>query len=314
MNYRNHTTITEFILAGLSEDPELQPFLFAVFFSIYVITVSGNICIILAYNLSSNLHNPMYFILANFAFVEICYVSVISPKMLEMFLADRKTISFYCCAFQLYCTFLFGTTECIILAVMSYDRYNAICRPLLYNTIMNKINCTQFIAGSWFMASVNAFLQTVFTFTLPFCDDNMINSFFCDIPPLLKLACADTWVSELVTYFVGGSLGVGPCILIMVSYIQIILTVLTIHSSSGRKKAFSTCTSHFLVVIIFYGSIFFVYLTPQSSESVYQNRLTSVMYTIIAPLLNPFIYSLRNKDVKIAILKIINQNVACQRK
>ncbi|XP_053545874.1 olfactory receptor 1020-like [Bombina bombina] len=305
MDRNNSTTITEFILVGLSENPEIQPFLFAVFLLTYIITVLGNLTIILVIKLGSNLHTAMYFHLANFAFLEICYISATVPKMLSSFLAERKTISLRGCITQMYCFLLFGGTECYILAAMAYDRYNAICHPLLYTIIMNRRRCTQLIVGSWLIGAVNAAVHTILTFTLPFCDSNRIDHFFCDIPPLLKLACTDTWVNELVIFLISGSVIVGSFILILISYLQIIFTIVKIKSTSGRKKAFSTCVSHFTVVTIFFGSGIFMYFRPKSSYAMEQDRVISVMYAIAAPLLNPFIYSLRNKDVKIAIRKMI---------
>ncbi|XP_053308378.1 uncharacterized protein LOC128470510 [Spea bombifrons] len=305
MNRGNDTTVKEFILLGLSEIPELQPFLFFLFLCIYIVTVAGNTSIILMYNISANLHTAMYFNLANFSFLEICYVSVFSPKLLADFLADQKTISFYGCALQMYCAFLLGTTECYLLAAMAYDRYNAICHPLLYRIIMNKRLCSQLISSSWLVGAANALVHTALTFSLPFCDDNKIDRFFCDVSPILKLACADTWINNLLIFIVSGAISVSSFVVTMISYIKIILAILSIHSSSGRKRAFSTCSSHITVVSIFYGSLFFVYLTPKSTDSVYQDRLVSVMYSIVAPLLNPFIYSLRNNEFKATVRKEI---------
>ncbi|KAM8927150.1 olfactory receptor 5G9-like [Pelodytes ibericus] len=314
MNKGNQTRITEFILAGLSDIPEIQPFLFLIFLCTYAITVSGNVCIIHAYNLSLTLHNPMYFYLANFAFLEICSVTVMVPKMLANFLSGHEAISFYGCALQLYCGFLLGTTSSCMLAVMAYDRYNAICHPLLYNTIMGKRVCIQLIVGSWFIGGSNALVHTILIFILPFCGDNKLDRFFCDIPALAKLACADTHLNQLLSFCMGGSLTVCSLMLTVISYIKITSTILSIQSGAGRRKVFSTCTSHFTVVTIFYGSLFFVYLTPKSPNSVYQDRVASVMYITVVPLLNPFIYSLRNSDVKVAIRKLIFQAMAFLKK
>uniref|UniRef100_A0A8C5N1Y4 Olfactory receptor n=1 Tax=Leptobrachium leishanense TaxID=445787 RepID=A0A8C5N1Y4_9ANUR len=306
---RNHSSIKEFILTGLGEDPH-QIYLFLLFFYIYIITVSGNLCIILVYNMSLNLHNPMYFNLANFSFIEICYVSVIVPKMLSNFLVEHKSISFYGCSAQMYFAFLFGGVECYVLASMAYDRYIAICHPLLYNAFMNRSLCIWLLAGSWFIGAANALVHNVLTFTLPFYGTNRINHFFCDVPALLKLACIDTWINEVVLFAVSGCVIIGSFILIMLSYIRIILMIFNIHSRSGRKKAFSTCSSHLTVVTIFYGSVIFMYFRPKSSYS-QQDCLASIMYTIIAPLLNPFIYSLKNTDVKVALVKLIKTAKHC---
>ncbi|CAN2388158.1 Olfactory receptor, partial [Pristimantis euphronides] len=285
------------------------------FLSIYAIAILGNLSIILAYNCSLNLQTPMYFFLANFAFLDICYISTTLPNMLSNFLSQHKIISFYGCLVQLYFLMLLGSTECYILAAMAYDRYNAICQPLLYINIMNKESCVKYIFGSWFIGVVNSIIHTTLTFTLPFCGSNMINYFFCDIPPLLNLAYADTWINELTTFVIGGFVTMGSLLLTMISYANIIHTILKIHSSSGRKKAFSTCISHFIkafstctshliVVTIFYGSGSVMYLRPKSSYGTDEDKFISLMYTIIAPLLNPFIYSLRNNDVINAVRRI----------
>ncbi|XP_069802692.1 olfactory receptor 5AR1-like [Dendropsophus ebraccatus] len=305
MNLENCTTPTTFNLVGLSDIPSVQIILFAMFLLIYVIAIVGNLSIILAYRYSSNLHTPMYFFLANFSFLDICYISTTVPNMLSNFLSEHKTITFYGCVVQLFFLMLLGSTECYILAAMAYDRYNAICQPLLYTNIMNKESCEKYIMGSWFIGIVNSIIHTTLTFTLPFCGSNMINYFFCDIPPLLSLVYTETWINELTTFVIGGFVTMGSLLLIMISYANIIFTILKIHSSSGRRKASSTCVSHFTVVTIFYGSGFFVYLKPRSNYIMEYDRLIAIMYTVITPLLNPFIYSLRNSDVKDAARKII---------
>ncbi|OCT72734.1 olfactory receptor 1020 [Xenopus laevis] len=306
MDKGNGTPVTEFILVGLSEIPELQQYLFCIFLCIYIITVLGNASIILIYKFSLSLHTPMYFYLSNFSFLEICYVSTSSPKMLQNMLAEKKRISFYGCFTQIYGIVHLAGTEFYVLAAMAYDRYNAICHPLLYRIIMNKAVCIKLLVGSWVIGAANALVHTLLTHTLSFCS-NKVNHIFCDVPPLLKLACTDTWINEIVMYIIGGSVTGGAFILIIISYIQIISTILTIHSATGRKKAFSTCTSHLTVVTIFYGSIFFMYLRPKSSYAMHHDTVVAIMYTIIAPLLNPFIYSLRNNDVKSAVRKLLNR-------
>ncbi|XP_069802693.1 olfactory receptor 5I1-like [Dendropsophus ebraccatus] len=310
MSGANQTLIRDFTLVGLSEDPEIKYILFVVFFLIYITTLIGNISIILVYNFSPNLHNPMYFFLSSFSFLEICYVSSTTPQMLVNFLLEIQTITYYGCAVQMYCVLLLGATEFYILAAMAYDRYNAICHPLLYTIIMSKKVCMQLIAWSWVIGAASAIVHTAFTFSLPFCRSHKINSFFCDVPALLKLSCKDTWLNELIVFTVGGGIIVTPLILTVISYLKITSTILNIHSSSGRQKAFSTCSSHLIVVAIFYGSLIFVYLTPKSNSGKNEDKIISVVYTIIAPLLNPFIYSLRNKEVKIAMKKILSRMVA----
>ncbi|KAM5140345.1 olfactory receptor 5AP2-like [Mantella aurantiaca] len=303
----NYTTVTEFLLIGLSEIAELKVLIFMVFLIIYAVTVVGNLSIILAYLSSVNLRTPMYFLLTNFSFVEICYISVNIPKMLSNLLLERKAISFYGCALQVYSFGVCGGTECYILAAMAYDRYSAICHPLVYSVIMKPMVCVWLIAGSYLVGSANSLLHTVLTFTLPFCGPNKINHIFCDIPPVLTLACADTSVNQVVIFVTSNCVVVGSFLLIVVSYAYIILAIVRIGSTSGRKKAFSTCTSHFTAVTIFYGSVMFMYLKPESSNAIVQDKLVAVMYTVIAPLLNPFIYSLRNRDVKMALAKMYHQ-------
>ncbi|XP_018408129.1 PREDICTED: olfactory receptor 998-like [Nanorana parkeri] len=303
MAKKNQTMVSEFILVGLTENPELQSIFFIVLLWIYIITVFGNLFLIIAYRFSPNLQTPMYFFLANFSFLDICYISSTVPKMLSNLISGSKTISFSGCILQLYSFGVCGGTECYVLAAMAYDRYNAICHPLLYTAIMNRRTCLHLIAGSWVFGIVNIFIHTVLTFQLPFCD-NKINQVFCDIPPLLKLSCIDTWTNEIVIFCTSGLVILCSFILIILSYIKIISSILTIHSTTGTRKAFSTCTSHLIVVTIFYGSIIFVYLKPKSSYATYQDQMVAVMYTVVAPFLNPFIYSLRNSEVKNALAKI----------
>ncbi|KAG8542823.1 hypothetical protein GDO81_025965 [Engystomops pustulosus] len=310
MSTVNQTLNTDFTLVDLTEKPQLKLLLFVLFFLMYIITLIGNLSIIVAYKLSPNLQNPMYFFLSNFSFLEMFYISTTVPKMLANFLSENKSISSYGCAAQLYCVLLLAGTEFYILAAMAYDRYNAICHPLLYTVIMRKIACIQLIVGSWAIGATNALLHTTFTFTLPYCGSHKLNSFFCDIPVLLKLACKDTFLNEIIVFILGGGMAVGSLILTIISYVKIISTILNIHSTSGRKKAFSTCTSHLIVVTIFYGSVFFMYLRPKSSYGKDEDKLVNIMYTIITPLLNPFIYSLRNKEVEIAMKKILNRMAA----
>ncbi|XP_063797870.1 olfactory receptor 5V1-like [Pseudophryne corroboree] len=310
MSWTNCTVPTEFTLVGLSDVPSFQTALFVMFFSIYLITILGNMTIIFVYRRSSNLHTPMYFFLANFSFLDMCYISTTVPNMLSNFLSKHKTISYYGCVFQLYFLMLLGSTECYILTAMAYDRYNAICHPLLYITIMNTVSCTNYIIASWFIGIINATIHTTLTFTLPFCGSNRINYFFCDIPPLLNLAYADTWTNELATFVIGGLVTQVSFALTIISYANIISTMLKMRSNSGQKKAFSTCVSHFIVVAIFYGSGIFIYLKPKSNYIMEQDKLVAIMYTVVAPLLNPFIYTLRNSDIKTALRQIAYRTLA----
>ncbi|XP_056397716.1 olfactory receptor 5V1-like [Hyla sarda] len=303
---KNQTMIKDFILLGFTGAPVQQHLLFAVFFLIYITTMMGNISIVVAYRLTPSLHTPMYFFLANLSFLEICYISATVPKMLSNFLSVHKTIPISGCAIQMYCFILLGGTECYLLAVMAYDRYNAICHPLLYGTIMNKRRCVQLVTISWMGGAVNSLIHTLLTFNLSFCGNNKINHFFCDIPPIMQLACTATKTNEIVLLVACGCVIVSSFLLTLTSYTHIITTVLNIKSTSGRKKAFSTCTSHLIVVTLFYGSAIFMYFRPKSSYTMDQDRVISTLYAFIAPLLNPFIYSLRNSDVKAALEKVLN--------
>eukprot|EP00079_Xenopus_tropicalis_P037407 XP_017951178.1 PREDICTED: olfactory receptor 1019-like [Xenopus tropicalis] len=303
----NHSTTREFILAGLSEIPDLQLLLFIVFLCIYIVTLVGNMFMIVAYKLSPNLQTPMYFFLANFSFLEICYISSTVPKMLSGFTAGHKTISVNGCLVQMFFFLLLGGTECYMLASMAYDRYVAICHPLLYFNIMNKGVCIRLIVGSWLIGTVNSLIHTVLTFTLTFCGSTRIDHFYCDVPPLLKLACSDTWINETVLHVMCGCVILGSFLLTLTSYTLIISSILNIHLISGRNKVFSTCSSHVMVVIIFYGSATFMYFRPKLSYGTGQDRFISIMYAVIAPLLNPFIYSLRNQQVKDAVRKLMSQ-------
>ncbi|KAG9468060.1 hypothetical protein GDO78_013826, partial [Eleutherodactylus coqui] len=271
----------------------------------YTITVGGNLSIIITYKLSPSLHTPMYFLLANFSFLEILYVSCTVPLLLSGLLSECKVISFSGCAIQMYCFLLFGGTECYMLAAMAYDRYNAICHPLLYTVIMNERVCIQHVAGSYIIGAANALIHTAFTFSLPFCGSNEIDHFFCDIPAVLELSCQDIWVNEFVIFVFAGCVIIGSFIVTIISYMEIISKILKLHSVSSRKKTFATCSSHFIVVTVFYGSGIFMYFRPRSSHRIGQNSVVALMYTVIAPLLNPFIYSLRNKEVKSNMKTII---------
>ncbi|XP_071969575.1 olfactory receptor 5A2-like [Engystomops pustulosus] len=305
----NNHTMTGFLLVGFSEVPELRYILFVVFLGIFKMSLAAHMFLILLYRLSPNLRTPMYFFLANFSFLEICLISTISPKMLRDLLSDEKTISFYGCATQMFMFLLFADAECFMLAAMGYDRYNAICNPLLYNILMHKVTCMKLICGSWFIGAIVAIVQTILMFSLPFCRSHIINHFYCDVPPVLALACADTHIHEITTMFFTLSVVVGSFILTVISYSLIIWTIIKKHSASGRKKAFSTCTSHILVVTMFYGSGSVMYLRPKSSYGMGEDKFISLMYTVFAPFINPFIYSLRNNDV-ISAVRRCNRKIA----
>lgn len=300
----NHSTVTEFILLGFSNHPELRCLFFMVFLVIYIITVFGNLGMILLINIDSRLHTPMYFFLSNLSLVDVCYSSVVAPNMLVNFWVENPVISFSECATQFFFFGSFAGIEGFLLAVMAYDRYVAICKPLLYTVTMSPHLNIMLVSATYLAGFLNASIHTGFTFQLSFCHSNVINHFFCDTPPLLKLSCSDTRVNEIVI-FAFASFNELSCLLtILISYLYILVAILRINSAKGRHKAFSTCASHLMVVTIFFGTILFMYLRPSSSYSMDQDKVVSVFYTVVIPMLNPLIYSLRNKEVKASLGKI----------
>ncbi|XP_077774468.1 olfactory receptor 10A7-like [Podarcis muralis] len=301
---QNSTAPAKFILLGLSDDPNLQSTLFSAFLVLYIITLAGNLLIILLTLADPALHTPMYFFLRNLSFLEICYTSVNIPKMLSNLLSGNKSISFIGCALQTYFDFFFGGSECFLLASMAYDRYVAICKPLHYHILMSQKVSITLAVTSWLSGFLMSFGHTSMVFTVSYCGSNVINHFFCDIPPLLKLACGDTSRVEIAVFVVAMIFVTLPFILILMSYAGIITTILKISSSEGRKKTFSTCSSHLIVVTLFYGSACITYLKPNSTYSPNTGKFLSLFYTIIGPILNPLIYSLRNKEVKHAFKRI----------
>ncbi|XP_054851296.1 olfactory receptor 10A7-like [Eublepharis macularius] len=301
---QNTTALAEFILLGLSNEPNLQSILFSIFLGIYITTLAGNLLIILLTLVDPVLHTPMYFFLRNLSFLEICYTSVNVPKMLENLLTGNKSISFLGCAVQTYFTFFLGGSECFLLASMSYDRYVAICKPLHYPVFMNRKVCMGLAVASWLSGFFMSFGHTSMVFTMPFCASNEINHFFCDIPPLLKLACGDTSKNEIAVFVVAMVFVTLPFLLILMSYAGIIVTILGISSAEGRKKTFSTCSSHLMVVTLFFGSACIMYLKPNSTYSPNSDKYLSLFYTVVSPILNPIIYSFRNKEVKGALRRI----------
>uniref|UniRef100_A0A452GV82 Olfactory receptor n=1 Tax=Gopherus agassizii TaxID=38772 RepID=A0A452GV82_9SAUR len=299
--------VTEFILLGLTHCPEVEVVLFVLFLAIYVTTLVGNIGIIMLIHINSCLHTPMYFFLSNLAFLDLSYSSAIAPKMLVNFLAQSKTISFTCCAMQMYLFAAFADAECLILAAMAYDRYVAVCNPLLYMPVMSRRVCVFLIAGAYISGSVSSLIHTSLTFSLSFCGSNVINHFFCDIPPLLALSCSDTHINELLLFALCGFIQTSTFLVILISYAYVLATILRIHSTEGRHKAFNTCTSHLIAVALFYGTLLFMYLRPSSSYSLDADKVVSVFYTVVFPMLNPLIYSLRNKEVKEALIRIVEK-------
>ncbi|KAM4707076.1 olfactory receptor 11G2-like [Discoglossus pictus] len=300
------TILTKFILQGFSIDRNGQVVLFFVFLNIYLLSITTNILIICLVRTEQRLHKPMYFFLSNFSFLEILYISVTVPKMLFDFLNERKIISVFGCMIQFYFFFLFGSTENFLLAVMSFDRYVAICFPLRYIIIMNERFCSLLAVGAWFVSAIAMIVVIIPITRLSFCGFNIIDHVFCDFSPLVKISCHGATLSEVTFFFLAGMVILGCFTLIMASYIHIIITILGTTSGSGMRNAFATCASHFIVVFIYYGTVIFMYVRPTSTISFHTDKVVSVFYSAVTPLLNPLIYSLRNKEVKVAIKKVFS--------
>ncbi|KAM6107495.1 olfactory receptor 10AG1-like [Phoenicopterus ruber ruber] len=301
----NHTVGSRFVLLGFSDHSSLQSLCFTAFLVIYLVVLTGNSLIALITVVDSSLHNPMYFFLRNLSFLEICYTSDTLPKMLVGFLTEDGRISFLGCAAQLYFLVLLGSIEFLLLAAMAYDRYIAICDPLRYTLLMSRGLCITLVVGLW-MAVVRVQVgQTYRVFTLPFCASHDLHHFFCHVPPLLELACADTFWNQVMLYTIILVFTVLPFSLILVSYIKIIMAILKIPSALGRHKAFSTCSSHLGVVTLFYGLATVVYLKRRSRDSLDTDKYLALFYTIMTPMFNPVIYSLRNKEVRIALKRLL---------
>ncbi|XP_007957277.1 olfactory receptor 1030-like [Orycteropus afer afer] len=306
---KNYTVVTEFILLGLTDRADMQPVLFVVFLGIYLITVIGNVSMIFLIRSDSKLHTPMYFFLSHLSFVDLCYTTNVTPQMLVNFLSKRKTISFIGCFVQFHFFIALVITDYYMLTVMAYDRYMAICKPLVYGSKMSKCVCFSLVAAPYIYGFANGLAQTILMLRLSFCGPNEINHFYCADPPLLVLACSDTFVKE-TAMFVGAGLNLTCSLtIILISYILIFTAILRIRSAEGRRKAFSTCGSHLTAVTVFYGTLFCMYLRPPSETSVVQGKIVAVFYIFVSPMLNPLIYSLRNKDVKRAIRKAIHQKL-----
>ncbi|XP_059587518.1 olfactory receptor 6B1-like [Alligator mississippiensis] len=304
----NQTFIMEFILLGFGNVHQYRVLLFLLFLVIYMVTVSGNVLIIVLVAVDQRLRTPMYFFLGNLSCLETFYISTILPRMLASFLSGDKTISVRGCIAQFYIFDCLAATECYLLLVMSYDRYLAICKPLLYPMLMNGRVCHWLAAGSWIGGVLLASAIMYFTAQLTFCGHNVIDHFFCDLTPILEHSCSDTSMATLVSSVVSFLVEISPFLLTMTSYVCIIVAILRIPSSSGKKKAFSTCSSHLLMVTIFYGTLITVYLSPNaSSVGGNLNKVFSVFYTVLTPMANPFIYSLRNREVKDALRKTFSK-------
>ncbi|XP_021022030.1 olfactory receptor 476 [Mus caroli] len=305
METQNHTTVTEFILLGLTENSTLRVILFMVFLGIYNVTLVGNFSIISLIRSCPQLHTPMYLFLSHLAFVDIGFSTSITPTMFKGFLGNGLVLSVAACIAQFCITVTFGTVECFLLAVMAYDRYVAICSPLLYSTHMSPRICFLLVGASYVGGCVNSGTFTSCLSSLSFCGPNQIDHFFCDFPAVLKLSCSDVSIIGIIPSISAGSIIVITVFVIAVSYTYILITILKMRSTEGRQKAFSTCTSHLTAVTLYYGTITFIYVMPKSNYSTAQNKILSVFYTVVIPMLNPLIYSLRNRDVKEALRKAI---------
>ncbi|XP_060543213.1 olfactory receptor 5AR1-like [Pantherophis guttatus] len=301
----NGSAFSEFILQGFTDNPKMQLVLFTVFFLVYVITVLGNLGMILLICTKPQLHKPMYYFLGNLSFVDLCCASTIAPKMLIDLLSESKRISYTGCVTQLFVFDILADAECLLLALMAYDRYVAICNPLLYPAIMSKKVCQQMIAVAYCIGLIDTIVYTSSIFRLIFCQSNVINHFFCDIPPLLMISCSDTYITEIAIIVIASFIEACSITMILVSYVYILATILRMRSAEGRHKAFSTCASHLTAVGIYHGTVLFIYVQPSSSDSIDQDKWASLFYTVVIPMLNPLIYSLRNKEVKDAATKSV---------
>ncbi|XP_045423490.1 olfactory receptor 12-like, partial [Lemur catta] len=293
--------VSEFVLLGFCRGPGLQTMLFLIFLTLYVIAVLGNFGMIVIIKTDARLHTPMYSFLQSLSLLDICYSSTIAPRALMNYMKEDRMVSFGGCTAQFFFLSLFGTTEAFLLAAMAYDHFISICNPLLYPVTMSRRVCALLVLGSYLWGVLNAVTQATMTFRLPFCRSNEINDFFCDVPPLLSLSCSDTFINQLVLLDFCCSIIVGTFLVVLISYIYIILTILRIQTVQGCWKAFSTCTSHLTGVCLFFGTVFFMYAQPSATVSMEQSKVVSVFYTIVIPMLNPLIYSLRNKDVHQAL-------------
>ncbi|XP_009985199.1 PREDICTED: olfactory receptor 1020-like [Tauraco erythrolophus] len=303
----NRTPTPEFVLLGFSEHGNVQAVLFMVFLVIYVITLLGNLGMLMLIRLDAQLHTPMYFFLSSLSFLDICYSSSITLRLLSDLLAERKVISYSACLAQFYCYAVFATTECYLLAVMAYDRYVAICTPLLYAISMSSRVCTLLVAGSYLAGIVNATIHTGFALRLSFCGSKVINHFYCEGPPLYAISCTDPTINEIIMFVVVGFNLFVTNLIILISYTYILSTILRMRSAVGKRKAFSTCASHLTTVTLFYGSAASMYLRPSSRHSQDLDKVASVFYTVVTPMLNPLVYSLRNMEVKDALRRVMQR-------
>ncbi|ELW46883.1 olfactory receptor 9I1 [Tupaia chinensis] len=303
----NGTEVMEFVLMGFQLQAELQRGLFFVFLVLYLITIGGNVGMIVLIQRDSRLQTPMYFFLSHLSFLDICYSSVIVPQLLETLATEVMVITFERCATQFFFFTLCASTECFLLAVMAYDRYVAVCNPLLYTTAMTPQTRLGLVAGAYAGAMVNSVIRTGCTFSISFCKSNYVDFFFCDLPPLLKLACSETRPREWVIYILAFLVITISISVILISYLFIIRAILKIRTAGGKAKTFSTCASHMTAVTLFFGTLIFIYLKGNMGKSLGEDKIVSVFYTVVIPMLNPMIYSLRNKEVKEALKKVFNR-------
>ncbi|XP_052045577.1 olfactory receptor 145-like [Apodemus sylvaticus] len=303
----NVSLVTEFILVGLTNQPDLQIPLFFVFLIMYIVTALGNLCLVTLIVLNSHLHTPMYFFLFNLSLIDLWYSTVFTPKMLMNFMLSKNVISYMGCLTQLYFFCFFVISECYMLTSMAYDCYVAICNPLLYTVAMSPKLCLNLMIGTYVMAFSGAMAHTGYMLRLTFCHANTNTHYFYDILPVMQLSCTSTYINELVVFIVVGINIIVPSITIFISYGFILSNIFHIKSNEGRSKAFSTCSSHIIAVCLFFGSGAFMYLKPSSSSSMDQGKTSSVFYTNVVPMMNPLIYSLRNKDVKMALTKTLSR-------
>ncbi|XP_057363052.1 olfactory receptor 1013-like [Manis pentadactyla] len=307
MDEKNSTKVKEFVLSGFTADLQLQKVFFVIFLIIYVISLLGNMTLISLICADTRLHTPMYFFIGSLSFLDLWYSSVYVPKILVTCISDNKSISFAGCLAQFFFSAGLAYSECYLLAAMAYDRYVAISIPLLYSQAMSPRLCASLVAASYIGGFLNSTIITSETFTLSFCGNNVIDDFFCDLPPLVKLACDVKESLQAVLYFILASNVIAPSVLIVASYLFIIAAILRIRSAQGRLKAFSTCASHLMAVTLYYGSILYIYSRPSTSYALERDKVVSVFYTVVIPMLNPLIYSLRNKDVKDAVRKMVGR-------
>ncbi|XP_056425149.1 olfactory receptor 1009-like [Hyla sarda] len=310
MNMMNHTAFSQFILLGLTKDQGFQSVLFVLFLIIYVCSFLSNLFLMVLILVNHHLHTPMYFFLSHLSFVDLCYSSTITPKMLVDMTSESKSIPFIACATQMFFFAMFATSESLLVTLMAYDRYAAICQPLVYHNIMDKTACWGLVCGAYFTSFLSSVTHTVAVFKFPLCGSNKINHFYCDIPPLLKLTCVHAYIRKVVVLSMALVMGVVSFFAILMSYVLIIYNILGIHSAGGRYKAFSTCASHLTVVISFYSTVFGIYFRPSLGlKSNNMDKIFSIFYTVASPLLNPIIYSFKNSEIKKAVMTFVGKSI-----